>query len=190
VWYIGDTKEVCQLAIPKVKKFNMADYKLIIKYIKVRALAQRGKAGERDNARRMLRKLEMENPSLKSQVAAFERKQPNDNSPPGVTPKYSRQNGNVWQNLGNWENIFQYAQSAVHTAYGFAEAWSHAQQGSWLAENIELKTELTRKGEVHISFVITPSIYRDIASLDESQKSVLKSALQKQLGAELTRLLG
>jgi len=170
----------------------MADYKLIIKYIKVRALAQRGKAGEQDNARRMLRKLEMENPSLKAQVAAFERKQTSDNSPPGVTPKYSRQNRNVWPNinLGNWENIFQYAQSAVHTAYGFAEAWSHAQQGTWLADNIELKTELTRKGEVHISFVIAPSIYRDIASLDESQKSVLKCRLQQQLGAELTRLLG
>lgn len=173
----------------------MADYKLITKYIKVRALAERGSPGERDNATRMLKKLEAENPTLKSQVSFFERKKngPPDNLPPGVTPKWDnsvKRQGNVWQNLGNWENIFQYAQSAVHTAYGVAEAYARAQRGAELGQYVGLKTQLSKKGDILITFKIEPRIYREMLDLEESQKAMLKRELQISLANELTRLLG
>lgn len=171
----------------------MADYKLIIKYIKVRALAQKGSPGERDNAARMLSKLETTHPTLKSQVASFERKrnQPRDDLPPGVTPKHSQ---TVWNptnwNSGNWENIFQYAQSAMSTAYGVAEAYARAQKGAALGAHVGLKTQLSKKGDILITFKIEPSIYREMLDLDESQKAMLKRELQISLANELTRLLG
>ena len=173
----------------------MADYKLIIKYIKVRALAEKGSPGERDNAARMLRKLESEHPTLKSQVASFERKknQPYDNTPPGVTPKYARRNqGVVWPNinLGNWENIFQYAQTAVHTAYGVAEAYARAQRGAALGEYVKLGTKLSAQGDILLTLKIPPNTYREMLDLDEAQKAVLKRELQLLLHDELTRLLG
>ena len=173
----------------------MADYKLIIKYIKVRALAERGSPGERDNAARMLRKLETEHPALKSQVSFFERKKngTTDNLPPGVTPKWNnpaKSQSNVWQNLGNWENIFQYAQSAVHTAYGVAEAYARAQRGAELGQYAQITTNLSPTGEILITFKIEPRIYREMLDLEESQKAMLKRELQLSLANELTRLLG
>jgi len=172
----------------------MADYKLIIKYIKVRALAEKGSPGERDNAARMLRKLELEHPTLKNQVASFERKknQAYDNTPSGVTPKYPRKQGTVWPNinLGNWENIFQYAQTAVHTAYGVAEAYAKAQRGAALGEYVTLGTKLSKQGDILLTFKISPGTYKEMLELDEAQKAMLKRELQLSLHDELTRLLG
>ncbi len=170
----------------------MADYKLIIKYIKVRALAQKGSPGERDNAARMLRKMEQEHPGLKNQVFHFERKQsqPHDNTPPGVTPKWRSKQGTVWQNLGNWENLFQYAQTAVHTAYGVAEAYARAQRGAEMARYVDLKTALSSTGEIVVSFKIPPARYREMVQLEDAQKAALKRELQLLLHDELNRLLG
>lgn len=173
----------------------MADYTLIIKYLKIKALADRGEPGERDNAAKLLAKLEAENPALKSQVAQFTRKRdaPPDNLPPGVTPKYAAAGGrgsaNFW-NPGNWENIFQYAQTAVNTAYSFAERVAHAQQGAAVAKMVGLRTYLSKKGNVLITFTIPPEVYKRVLGLTESQKVFLKAKLKEDLEAELTRLFG
>ncbi len=173
----------------------MADYTLIIKYLKIKALADRGERGERDNAAKLLAKLEANNPALKSQVAQFtrERDPPPDNLPPGVTAKYATAGGrgsaNFW-NSGNWENIFQYAQAAVSNAYSFAEKVAHAQQGAAVANLVGLRTYLSTKGNVLITFTIPPEVYERIVGLTEAQKVFLKAKLKEDLEAELTRLFG
>ncbi len=170
----------------------MGDYTLIIKYLKIQALAERGERGERDNAAKLLAKLEAENPTLKPQVEQFTRKQaaPPDNLPPGVTPKYASQaktKGSYF--AGNWENIFQYAQTAVNTAYGFAERMAHAQKGSYLANAIGLRTRVSKTGNILITFTIPPDVYRAMLSLTDPQKEFLKAKLRDDLEQEINRLI-
>ena len=169
----------------------MGDYTLIIKYLKIQALAQRGEPGERDNAAKLLAKLEAENPALRSQVEQFVRKReaPPDNLPPGVTPKYPPKGSTGFWNPGNWENIFQYAQSAVHTAYDFAEKVAHAQRGTYLADSIGLRTKVSKAGNILITFTIPPQVYKSMLALTDQQKAFLKAKLRDDLEQEITRLI-
>jgi len=172
----------------------MAHKNLIIKYLKVKALAEQGVRGERDNAVAILKRLERENPALRAAALAFlqEDPPPVDTAPPGVWPKNgSWKQPRTWSATGNWETIFKYAHAAAYTAYEVAEAISDAQKGSTLAENISLTTRLSKKtGAVLMTFRLPQALYRDARRLNYAQKRALKERMHAALESELDRLFG
>lgn len=172
----------------------MAHKNLIIRYLKVKALADQGMPGERDNAASILRRLERENPALKAAAFAFVQEDPPpiDNAPPGVWPKNgSWKQPSTWSSTGNWETIFKYAHAAAYTAYGVAEAITDAQKGGALAENISLTTRLSKKtGAVLMTFRLPQVLYRQARRLNHAQKRALKERMHAALESELDRLFG
>lgn len=109
----------------------MIPEKALRKYIAVKALAEQGDRGERDNAARIARRMETQIPGIQKAAADYLKKQqappesagsrPRKNHPPGVWPKTST--GSPFDpfggQVGNWENIFAFAADMYQ---GFAQA--------------------------------------------------------------------
>ena len=160
-----------------------------MKYLKVVALAQRGSPGERDNAAALVRKLEMSNPGLKDEAERFLRQQRTDTTPSGVWPKDNPQSSNTEKQVGNWENIFRYAQTAFNGAYHFAGVVYETQRGYQLGDHLSIKTTLSKKGDIRITLVIDPRTYTQSLHLSEVQKRAFKEKAHDLLSAQLERLL-
>jgi hypothetical protein len=99
----------------------MADTNTIIKYLKVRALAEEGAPGERDNAQRIKAKMEADHPGIAQKAEAYRLAEEGIAPPPSTGHPFSR---------GNWENIFQFAAQATAAAYNFAQSAINAQFGA------------------------------------------------------------
>jgi hypothetical protein len=88
----------------------MSDSKTLSKYLKVRALAREGAPGERETAKRILEKMQDENPGIEAEAAAFEGAE-NVEAEPTSDPF----------GTGNWEQLFRFAAQAAGFAYSYAQ---------------------------------------------------------------------
>ena len=159
-----------------------------MKYLKVVALAQRGLPGERDNAAALVTKLEMAHPGIRDEAERFLRQKKEDTTPPGVWPKNNPQAANTEKQVGNWENIFRYAQTAFTGAYQFAGVMYEAQQGYQLGNQLSARTILSKKGNILITISIDPRTYKQSLSLSPLQQKAFKEKAHDLLSAQLERL--
>lgn len=169
----------------------MVDRKLVLRYLKVRALAEAGSPGERDNAARIQGRLEQEHPALR---AAADRLRspgtPPDSLPPGFTPKDGSRPAPPRQGTGNWENLFRYAQQAVTGLYDFAETAANAQWGTLLASQLEGKVSLSRVGNVLITLRLPGKLYAKVRRLNSLQRQAFRDRAHEELDEQLDSLLG
>lgn len=179
----------------------MTPEKDILKYLKVKALAERGEPGERRAASRIMAKLEADNPSLARDAASYQRKQeqssgdsppPGQPHPAGVWPK----EGAAWgehpppHGTGNWENIFKWAGAAFNQAYGFAETVANAVAGRQLAQEARATTKLSRSGNILITIRMPLWVYEQASNLNPVQQQAFRQAMHELLEEELDDFLG
>jgi hypothetical protein len=164
----------------------MADRNLVIKYLKVKALAEKGVRGERTNAQALLVRLEADNPGLKEAALEFikaEALRANSNNgsstPPGVWPK---------EQVGNWENIFRYASAAFSGAYHFAEVMQQVQIGYQLGSHVKTGIKLTKAKSILITLEINSRTYGKIAALNPSQQRAFRQKVHELVEEQLDKL--
>ena len=186
------------------------DQALIEKYLKVRALALRGSDGEKVNAKKILAKMEAENPGLARAAAAHQKKQAQaegdpdswqdvgakkkprkkkDPYPAGVWPKDQGEE-EPDERAGNWENIFRYAQQAFSGMYGFAENVSAAYLGRELAYEVEPETKMSKSGSLNIVLKMPLKVYNKVSQLNGMQKAAFRQTIHEFLDAQLDALFG
>ncbi len=188
------------------------DQALIEKYLKVRALALRGSDGEKTNAKKILAKMEAENPGLARAAAAYQKKQAQaegdpdswqdvggpkrkprkkkDPYPAGVWPKDPVEEDEPEERAGNWENIFRYAQQAFSGMYGFAENVSNAYLGREMAYEVEPETKMSKTGSLNIVLKMPLKVYNKVSQLNGMQKAAFRQTLHEFLDAQLDALFG
>jgi hypothetical protein len=165
----------------KLGFLSMTDLNSIMKYIKVKALADGGAPGERNNAQAILAKMEAENPGIKERAAAVIRAQN------GETEKGRWPAGNPFS--GDWANIFQFAGQAANYAYGFAQAAVNAQYGALLANRVTSYNRNTRAGKYIIGLRMEEETYWEATSLNAAQKEMFRNELHELLDEQLNEML-
>jgi len=161
----------------------MADLNTIMRYIKVRALAERGVGGERTNAQRKVTRMEAENPGIKQQADAVLRAQN------GSTEKPQRRQPVNPFPTGNWENIFAFAQQAATYAYNVAQTAVNAQYGTHLATQVSSYTRTTQSGRVIIGLRMEEETYWQAQSMNAAQKEMFRNELHEKLDGQLNEML-
>lgn len=157
----------------------------IIKYLKVKALAESGAEGERANAQRIVEKMERENPGIRE---AAKRKQEEENR---------SEESDMWQDQptwdgrqGNWENIFRWAGAAFNGVYGFAETMADAVKGRRLAEEVTASTRMSRTGKILITLRLPLWVYEQSMELNRLQRQAFRQHMHELLEEELNQFLG
>jgi hypothetical protein len=178
----------------------MPDTNSILKYLKVKALADRGDPGERDNAARILKRIVAENPGIEKAAARYLRqKEKEENGGPdpyptgfGAGSRSGAREVNPFTGLGgNWEDIFNFARGVVNNAYDFANTVANAYAGRLLAEDhVDASTRSTRAGNVHISLRMSLATYNHAQRLNMAQKEAFRQAMHEMLQEELDGMLG
>lgn len=162
----------------------MYDEATIQRFLKVKALAERGVPGERDNAARILREMERDFPGIRAQAQRQANPQP---SPPPASPPphSSQQYGNKG---GNWENIFQQFAGVAGAAYDFVQTASHAVAGAQLAQQVEHYTRIVKSEKVLIALKMPQHIYWQAKNLNAIQIQTFRRAMHELLDRELDRM--
>lgn len=123
------------------------DEALVLRYLKVRALAERGSAGERDNAARVMAKLEADHPGLGRYAEEYLRMKDKEMRGEHASPHPSEVRPERSPFVGNWENIFRFAQAAFTGASGFAETVVQAAKGRELAKAVQSTVKMSKTNE-------------------------------------------
>ncbi|MEE9365173.1 MAG: hypothetical protein V3W44_00665 [Dehalococcoidales bacterium] len=158
----------------------MTDRNAIIKYLKVKALAEEGAPGERDNAQRIKAKMEADHPGIEQKAEAYRLAQEGVPMPHTAGHPFSR---------GNWENIFQFAAQAAGYAYNFAQSAVDAQFGAELAEEVRVYNRNTRSGRFVITLSLARETYQQAKHLNPAQREMFRNELHEFLDGQLDDLL-
>ena len=158
----------------------------ILKYLKVKALAERGDPGERDNASRILSRLEESHPGIKQAAERYQRQQEKDETPepaPSGWPDSSPR--------GGWGDVFNFVRTAATEAYGFAQTAANAYAGRALAEEyVETATRATRAGNVVVSLKMPLAAFNHARRMNLLQKQTFRQTMHELLNEELDTFLG
>jgi hypothetical protein len=167
----------------------MPDTSTIIKYIKIRALAERGDRGEQDNAARILQRMEKENPNIEEAAKRYMRSQNRANGPgPGSTSSGFPERG--FSFTGNWSEIFNFAKDVAYNVSDFANTVANAYAGQLLAEEVESNLRATKAGNVLVTLRMTLAVYQRARRLNVMQQETFRATLHQMLDEELDALLG
>lgn len=165
------------------------------KYIKVKALADRGAEGERASASRILAKMRQDYPGIAQAAAAWEAKQSKDNEP--EPPPEEQEIPLEWsdddlESSSRWSNIFNFARAAMNNAYDFASHVANAYVGRQLAEeNIECHTKSTKAGKIVITLKVPVTVYTyAVQSLNDVQKQAFRQVMHELLEDQIIELMG
>lgn len=163
-------------------------YKEIEKYIKIRALATRGVAGEKANALQMLRRLEQKYPNIVNDVKRFEQVL---NSESGSTSHHSteqtrhwsdvyreqqeaKKRSNQWSQWGNMASqAFDWATNMASQAFG--RMYAHD-----LSMEAVISVRSNPSGSKTINIKIEPSTLQQIRQMDDEQRMTFCNALAEQ----------
>lgn len=183
--------------------------KQVKRYLSIKALAERGSPGERDNARRALRRMEKRFPSIKTEALRFLRKKKAEqdreegstggwswsttdgwgSQPRGGAPPPPRPAGGP-AGAGNWENIFSWAQSVAQGVYGFAQTVGNVVAGRQLAEHVRSSVRVSRANNLLLTLKMSMEIYEMATELNPLQLQAFRDALHEKLDEELDGLFG
>jgi hypothetical protein len=194
---------------------NKPDNNLIIRYLKVKALADRGSPGERENASRILARLQKAHPGIQAAARAYEQEEKRNQeeqaaeAPAGAKeepkgPPNPREAGGYWSEanmgpsgpsgpfgaFGNWEDIYQYAQAAVNGVYNFAQTAANVALGRQVADEVQVSTRVGRTGNLLLTFRFAISTWEAVTELNALQARAFREAMHELLDAELDRLFG
>lgn len=162
----------------------------IERYLKVKALAEAGVAGEKDAARRILTQLEAQYPGIAQAAEAHKRAQSAQKPRPPATPTPSEAQRNPFSGLGgNWENIFRFASTAWHVANNVAETVSAAAYGAELAEDEADVEGYRRKESLFIRVRIPAPLVPTLKELNPLQKESFRRVIHDKIEEYLDVIL-
>lgn len=158
----------------------MYDEATIQRFLKVKALAERGVPGERDNAQRIMAEMERDYPGIRYQADLKSKPQP--------TPTSSHPQNHTSTSTGNWENIFQQFAGAAGVAYNFVQQASQAIMGAQLAQHVEHYTRIVKSEKVLIGLKMPQHIYWQAKKLNAIQIQAFRRSMHELLDRELNRM--
>jgi len=164
------------------------DEKIISRYLKVKALADKGTEGEKKAANKILLRMEKKHPGV---GAAAAKHQQEATEAPIAQGGGAAGPGGAWSRMtGNWENIFQYAAGVYQTVQEIVEEVSDVLQGQELAdEEVVWKAGASRKGFVYLSMRMSLDAMFEARELSPAQQEMFKQALHTELERYLDSLL-
>lgn len=156
----------------------MADSNIILRYLKVKALADRGVPGERDNALRKMAQMEAENPGIKQAAERFVHAR-----------NRQQETGVAYDGMpfgGNWENIFAFAQQM----YGFAQQAVNAQLGSYVARQVTPYTKwLRQSNRFVVGLKMEQETYDQARQMNPIQKAMFRTEMHAMLDELMDEML-
>ena len=164
----------------------MVSEEIILKYLKVRALAEQGAPGERQNAQAISARMEREHPTLRVASENYLREKEREmHTSRGQTPPPRSSNPFA----GNWENIFQYAHRAFTHASEFVDVFTQSQRAKTLADRVEAVTRWSKTGR-HLLMTLKfdlPTVEK-LHALSDVQVAIFRTAMHQLLDRELDAL--
>jgi len=161
------------------------DEALILRYLKVRALAERGAAGERENAQRILAKLVADTPGLDRAAEDYLRRKEREMRGETSSPHPSDTRAERSPFVGNWENIFKFAHAAYSQAAGFADVLVQGQKARDLASRVKAETRVSKNNDSLLVVLRLPlQVYERAASLSPVSREIFRRSLHDLLDAE------
>tara|TARA_Y100000310_G_scaffold60141_1_gene55498 strand:+ start:1105 stop:1587 length:483 start_codon:yes stop_codon:yes gene_type:complete len=155
--------------------------KLLLRYLKVKALAEGGDGGEREVAKKILRRLEEKHPGIEAAASACQTAR--EASPPQSDggPRPAR--------TGNWEQIFRYAAGFYSAVRETVEDITDAYYGKELAEVDVGIDGYSRSGSVFVRLKFPFDVVTEARSLNPPQKEAFRQALHDRLEEYLDAIL-
>jgi len=159
--------------------------KQLERYLKVKALAERGSPGEKEAAQGILKQLEARYQGIAAASAAHEQRKnapqaPVPTAPPGRSP---------FTMGGNWENLFRYAYQAYQAVNNVAEAVSDANHGARLAEDNVDATGYNRKGALFVRLRFPLELIDKLQRLNPLQREAFRQVVHDKVEEYLDVLL-
>ena len=158
--------------------------KLLERYLKVKALAEGGEAGEKASAQKILAEFERKHPGIGQAAAAHqaakEQAASPSRAPSGPRPPRAR---------GNWEEIFRYAAGFYETVKDVVEDVSDAAYGRALAEDEVQFSGTTRNSQVFVRLRIHFDAVAEARELNAIQKEAFRQAVHEKMEAYLDSIL-
>ena len=162
---------------------------LVLRYLKVRALAEQGAPGERDNAARVMSKLEADHPGIGRYAEDYLRMKDKEMRGEHASPHPSEIRPERSPFVGNWENIFRFAQAAFTNASGFAETVVQAAKARELAQTVQVTVKPSKTSEhVIVALRMPVGVYEKAARLSPVTRAVFRQALHDLLDRQLDAL--
>ena len=160
------------------------DEATILRYLKVRALSERGSPGEKDNASRILAKLEAENPGLARSAEEYLRRK--DREMRGdMSSQHPSEGPDRNPFGGNWEQIFKFAHAAYSQAAGFADVLVQGQRARDLASRVRSETRVSKNNENLLVVLKVPlDVYERASVLSPVSREIFRRTLHDLLDAE------
>jgi hypothetical protein len=161
------------------------DEKILDRYRKVKALAEKGADGEKVAAQKILERMQRKHPGIDRAASAEPVVAPDPF--PGSDP---RAPGGAWSRVtGNWENIFQYAAGVYRTVQEVVEEVSDVLYGQELAdEEVVWKAGASRKS-VYLNMRMSHDAMFEARELTPAQQEMFRQALHGELDRYLDSLL-
>ena len=179
--------------------------KTLERYLKVRALAERGEGGERTSASTILADLEKAHPGIAEAASAYARSKgrqgplptsgstpdpfPGRGAPPPRRPPPPPPPQQPSRNQGNWENLFRYAQGFYETVKEVVEDASAAQYGRTLAERDVDMTAGSRDRSIFVRLKIPFDTVSEARVLNSLQKESFRKAVHDMLDEYIDAVL-
>jgi hypothetical protein len=180
----------------------MIPEKMLVRYIKVRRLAEQGADGEKQAAQRVLTKLEKEYSNIRLEAKTWERltegevedPEPPVEEPPHWSDVYHRQQSE--QRQAQWRDKFsewgQSASQAFSWVAGMATNAFSAHEARTLAEEngyTRIQVRHNESGSITLNVRLTPELHNYLTALSEEQKAVYANTVGQRVAADLYGLL-
>lgn len=174
------------------------------KYLKVKALAERGDGGERESAKKILAKMAKDYPGIEAAALAWERKNAQSNQPPEPEPEPEPESDpfadlrDQWEesqsprSRRNWSDLIDIARAAMNNAYDFANHVANAYIGRNLAEeHVQATTKASKAGNILITLKMPVPVYTHaVQSLNEVQRQAFRQVMHELLEDQIVELFG
>ena len=167
--------------------------KTLDRYIKVQALAERGAAGEKEAAQRVLTTLETRYPCITSEAQALHRSREAARAAtrPAPPQEKPRRGGLPFPGpSGNWEQIFRYAAGFYETVREVVEDVAEAYYGRVLAENEVTVSGSRSKGSLFIRVKVPVEIIGEVRALNGAQQAAFREVIHEGVDAYIDALMG
>jgi hypothetical protein len=188
--------------------------RLLERYLKVKALAERGDRGEKTAAGGILKQLEKKHPGIREAALALEASR----TAPDPFSSHSSSHGTAQRTAqrrsrepnqqgrhssyhqhgapegpsapgGNWENIFSYVSAAYDTVNQWSEILRAAEEGKEAAEEAEFEG-YHRKSVFFVRARFPRHHVHRIRGMNAAQKDAYRKALHEKLDVYISALLG
>ena len=166
--------------------------KTLNRYLKVKALAERGAHGEKEAAQRTLGKMEKRYPGIKEEAEelARSRASAHPSTSPAAPHSGSRQGWNPFLGkAGNWENIFRYAAGFYETVRDVVDDVTDAYYGKELAENEVEASGSSRNEAIFVRLKFPFWVVEEIRALNAVQKEAFRQAIHEKVETYLDAIV-